>query len=39
VDCLRIMLTEQITSLVVVDESGHPVGLLRERDLLNEGLG
>ncbi len=39
VECLQIMIREQITSLVVTDDSGRPVGLLRERDLLNEGLG
>jgi arabinose-5-phosphate isomerase len=38
VDCLRIMRTAQITSLVVADEAGRPVGLLRLMDLINAGL-
>lgn len=38
VECLRVMLDERITSLVVVDDSDKPIGLLRERDLLDEGL-
>lgn len=39
VECLRIMREEQITSLVVSDEQGRPVGLLRLLDLLKAGLG
>lgn len=39
VDCLRIMRSAQITSLVVTDEEGRPVGLLRLMDLLGAGLG
>ncbi len=39
VDCLRIMRAAQITSLVVTNESGQPVGLLRLMDLLDAGLG
>jgi arabinose-5-phosphate isomerase len=39
VDCLQIMRTGQITSLVVTDEAGKPVGLLRLMDLLGAGLG
>jgi arabinose-5-phosphate isomerase len=38
-ECLRIMQAAQITSLVVRDEAGKPVGLLRLMDLLNAGLG
>jgi arabinose-5-phosphate isomerase len=38
VDCLRIMRESQITSLVVTDETGQPVGLLRLLDLVNAGL-
>lgn len=38
VDCLHIMRAGQITSLVVVDESGRPVGLLRLMDLVEAGL-
>ncbi len=38
VECLRIMRESQITSLVVVDEGGKPVGLLRVMDLLDAGL-
>jgi arabinose-5-phosphate isomerase len=38
VDCLNIMRAAQITSLVVADESGKPVGLLRLMDLLDAGL-
>lgn len=38
VDCLQIMRTEQITSLVVTDESGKPIGLVRLLDLLSAGL-
>lgn len=36
--CLRKMQASQITSLVVADEAGLPVGLLRLMDLLNAGL-
>ena len=39
VECLRIMRTAQITSLVVTDESGRPAGLLRLMDLIDAGLG
>ena len=39
VDCLRIMSGSQITSLVVSDVEGRPVGLLRLMDLLKAGLG
>jgi arabinose-5-phosphate isomerase len=39
VDCLRIMRSAQITSLVVTDDAGRPVGLLRLMDLLDAGLG
>ncbi len=39
VDCLRIMRSAKITSLVVTDEAGKPVGLLRLMDLLDAGLG
>jgi arabinose-5-phosphate isomerase len=39
VDCLRIMRAGQITSLVVTDEAGKPVGLLRLMDLIGAGLG
>lgn len=39
VECLRIMRTSQITGLVVTDEEGKPVGLLRLMDLLDAGLG
>lgn len=38
VDCLRIMRASQITSLVVTDDNGQPVGLLRLMDLLDAGL-
>lgn len=38
VECLRIMREERITSLVVADEAGRPVGLLRLMDLLDAGL-
>jgi len=38
VDCLRIMRTSQITSLVVTDEDEKPIGLLRLMDLLDAGL-
>jgi arabinose-5-phosphate isomerase len=38
VDCLRMMRESQITSLVVTDKDGHPVGLLRLMDLLQAGL-
>jgi arabinose-5-phosphate isomerase len=39
VDCLQIMRSEAITSLVVADEGGRPVGLLRLMELLTAGLG
>ncbi len=39
VDCLRIMRQAQITSLVVTDQGGKPIGLLRLMDLLEAGLG
>jgi len=39
VECLRIMSTSQITSLVVIDDAGRPIGLLRLIDLLKAGLG
>ncbi|MCK4340396.1 MAG: KpsF/GutQ family sugar-phosphate isomerase [Phycisphaerae bacterium] len=39
VECLRIMQTGQITSLVVTDDAGRPIGLLRLMDLLGAGLG
>ncbi len=38
VECLQIMRRSQITSLVVVNESEKPVGLLRLMDLLEAGL-
>lgn len=38
VESLRIMRESQITSLVVVDDAGRPVGLLRLMDLLDAGL-
>jgi arabinose-5-phosphate isomerase len=38
VESLRIMRESQITSLVVVDAAGRPVGLLRLMDLLDAGL-
>jgi arabinose-5-phosphate isomerase len=38
VECLQIMRQGQITSLVVVDETGRPVGLLRLMDLIEAGL-
>jgi arabinose-5-phosphate isomerase len=38
VDCLQIMRDSQITSLVVSDAAGRPVGLLRLLDLLRAGL-
>jgi len=38
VECLQIMRQSQITSLVVVDESDRPVGLLRLMDLVEAGL-
>lgn len=38
VECLRIMRAGQITSLVVVDASDRPVGLLRLMDLVEAGL-
>ncbi len=39
VECLRIMQESQITSLVVADAAGRPIGLLRLMDLLKAGLG
>jgi arabinose-5-phosphate isomerase len=39
VDCLRIMRESCITALVVVDEAGQPVGVLRLIDLVGAGLG
>ncbi|RMF73590.1 MAG: KpsF/GutQ family sugar-phosphate isomerase [Planctomycetota bacterium] len=39
IDCLRLMRESQITSLVVVDGAGRPVGVLRLMDLIREGLG
>jgi len=39
VDCLEIMRSAQITSLVVTDDTGRPVGLLRLMDLIQAGLG
>jgi len=39
VECLRIMRAAQITSLVVTEEDGKPIGLLRLMDLINAGLG
>jgi arabinose-5-phosphate isomerase len=39
VACLRMMQASRITSLVVADEAGRPVGLLRLMDLLDAGLG
>jgi arabinose-5-phosphate isomerase len=38
VECLQIMRQSLITSLVVVDEAGRPVGLLRLMDLVSAGL-
>jgi len=38
VECLRVMRESQITSLVVLDEAGKPIGLLRLMDLLGAGL-
>ncbi|MGE0479897.1 MAG: SIS domain-containing protein [Phycisphaerae bacterium] len=38
VDCLRVMRDSQITSLVVVNEAGAPLGLLRLIDLIRAGL-
>jgi len=39
VDCLRLMQESQITSLIVVDDAGRPIGVLRLMDLLDAGLG
>ena len=39
IECLRLMREAQITSLVVADDEGRPVGLLRLLDLLRAGLG
>lgn len=38
VDCLQIMRDAQITSLVVADDTGRPIGLLRLMDLVRAGL-
>jgi arabinose-5-phosphate isomerase len=38
VECLRIMRESEITALVVVDDTGKPVGLVRLLDLLRAGL-
>ncbi|MBI5865042.1 MAG: KpsF/GutQ family sugar-phosphate isomerase [Planctomycetes bacterium] len=38
VDCLQLMRDAQITSLVVADEAGRPIGLLRVMDLIAAGL-
>lgn len=38
VDCLETMRESLITSLVVVDEAGKPVGVLRQTELLAAGL-
>lgn len=38
IDCLAIMRQSQITSLIVVDDSGRPRGILRLMDLLAAGL-
>jgi arabinose-5-phosphate isomerase len=38
VDCLQLMRDGQITSLVVVNDDGLPVGLLRLMDLIAAGL-
>lgn len=38
IDCLRIMREEQITALIVADESGRPQGVLRMMDLIGAGL-
>lgn len=38
VDCLQYMRDSQITSLVVVNDAGKPIGVLRLMDLLNAGL-
>ncbi len=38
VDCLQIMRSAQITSLVVTDEARRPVGVVRLVDLVNAGL-
>jgi arabinose-5-phosphate isomerase len=39
IDCLRLMQESQITSLIVVDDAGRPLGVLRLMDLLAAGLG
>ena len=39
VECLKTMRDGQITSLVVIDDDGRPVGLLRLMELINAGLG
>lgn len=38
VECLRVMRDSRITSLVIVDQEGKPVGLLRLMDILDAGL-
>lgn len=38
IECLRVMRESQITSLVVADEGGNAVGVLRLMDLLDAGL-
>jgi arabinose-5-phosphate isomerase len=38
VECLRIMRDAQITSLIVLDDDGRPIGVLRLLDLLRAGL-
>lgn len=38
IECLRLMRDQQITSLVVIDEHAHPIGLVRMQDLVNAGL-
>lgn len=39
VECLNLMRDSQITSLIVEDDAGRPVGVLRLMDLLAAGLG
>lgn len=38
IDCLRLMRESEITTLVVADEAGRPIGVLRLLDLLRAGL-
>jgi arabinose-5-phosphate isomerase len=38
VDCLAQMRAGQITSLIVVDDAGRPLGVLRLMDLVNAGI-